>query len=134
MLSAFEVLNGKDVPDDGQRFGVVGAPQWNELLNLPEFSDSDYTGNDLPWLKGSKSRKWLGIVWIMHTGLPLANTNDRDVFLFHKTAVGHAIGKDVTTDNGHDIAHGAIALLPVDIHMDAEAIETMMRQRPWQAS
>lgn len=98
VLGAFEVLNRNDVPDDGQRFGVVGAHQWNELLNLPEFSDSDYTGDEFPWLKGSESRKWLGIIWILHTGLPLANTDDRDAFLFHKTAIGHAVGKDVTTD------------------------------------
>ncbi|KAF0145787.1 MAG: hypothetical protein FD153_204 [Rhodospirillaceae bacterium] len=34
----------------------------------------------------------------MHTGLPLGAGDDRDVFVYHKTAVGHAVGKDVTTD------------------------------------
>lgn len=98
VLGAFETMNRQDVPDDGLRFGVVGPHQWNELLNLEEFSDSDYVGDQFPWLKGTESRKWLGIVWVMHTGLPLANTDDRDVFLYHKTAVGHAIGQDVKTD------------------------------------
>lgn len=108
ILQAFESLNAADVPDDGQRFGVVGAHQWNELLNLPEFSDSDYAGDAHPWLKGTESRKWLGITWIMHTGLPLASTDDRDVFLYHKTAIGHAIGQDVKTDitwHGDRAAH-----------------------------
>ncbi|MEO5374728.1 MAG: phage capsid protein [Alphaproteobacteria bacterium] len=98
VLSAFEKLNGQDVPDDGQRFGVVGPHQWNELLNLQEFSDAHYVGDLYPWLKGTETRKWLGIVWIMHTGLPLASTDDRDVFIYHKTAVGHASGADVKTD------------------------------------
>ncbi|MBF0093251.1 MAG: hypothetical protein HQL33_01545 [Alphaproteobacteria bacterium] len=98
LLSAFEALNNADVPDDGQRFGVVGAHQWNELLNMTEFSESTFAGEDYPWLRGTESRKWLGIVWIMHTGLPLASTTHRDAFLYHRTAIGHASGADVKSD------------------------------------
>ena len=97
ILDAFSSLNNKDVPDDGQRFGIVGANEWNALLNLQEFSDSDYVGNEFPWLKGTESRKWLGIVWIMHTGLP-TDTGKRNCFIYHKTAIGHACGQDVITD------------------------------------
>ncbi|MCK5296663.1 MAG: hypothetical protein KAJ75_07210 [Alphaproteobacteria bacterium] len=108
ILSAFEKLNNVDVPDDGQRFGIVGAHQWNELLNISEFSDSGFIGEEYPWLKGTESRKWLGIVWILHTGLPLADTDNRDCFIYHKTAVGHASGQDVKTDvtwHGDHAAH-----------------------------
>lgn len=107
ILNAFAKLNEKDVPDDGQRFGIVGPLQWNALLNIPEFSSSDYAGDNLPFLKGTESRKWLGINWIMHTGLPLNGTN-RDCFIFHKTAVGHASGQDVKSDitwHGDHAAH-----------------------------
>jgi hypothetical protein len=97
ILQAFASLNEKDVPDDGQRFGLVGANEWNALLNLAEFSDSDYVGDEFPWLKGTESRKWLGIVWIMHTGLPLTS-GVRSCFIYHKTAIGHACGQDVVTD------------------------------------
>ena len=38
IFEALEFLNANDVPDDGQRFGVVGVHQWNELLSLEEFS------------------------------------------------------------------------------------------------
>ena len=41
VLGGLELLNNADVPDDGQRFGFVGPHQWNELLNLKEFSSSD---------------------------------------------------------------------------------------------
>ncbi|MGD9637839.1 MAG: phage capsid protein [Alphaproteobacteria bacterium] len=98
ILQAFAKINAQDVPDDGQRFGLVGVNQWNELLNIKEFSDSDYVGEDLPWLNGTESRKWLGIVWLMHTGLTLNNTKERDCYIFHKTAVGHASGQDVKSD------------------------------------
>lgn len=107
ILSAFAKLNENDIPDDGQRFGIVGPLQWNALLSIPEFSSSDYAGDNLPFLKGTESRKWLGINWIMHTGLPLDGTG-RDCFIFHKTAVGHASGQDVKTDitwHGDHAAH-----------------------------
>lgn len=97
LLEAFAKLNANNVPDDGYRFGVVGPLQWNALLSIEEFASSDYVGSDMPFLKGTESRKWLGINWIMHTGLPLDGTN-RDCFIFHKTAIGHASGADVKTD------------------------------------
>jgi hypothetical protein len=97
VLAALEVLNGADVPDDGQRFGVVGVHQWNELLNMPEFSNADYVGDSYPLLKGSESRKWMGVNWIMYNSLPLASGN-RTCFIYHKNAVGHASGSEVKTD------------------------------------
>ena len=95
-LEAFAKLNEKDVPDDGQRFGLVSPLVWNQLLKIKEFSDSDYV-NDKPFMKGKQCKNWLGINWIMHSGL----TKSGDVvncFLYHKTAVGHASGCDVTSD------------------------------------
>ena len=53
IFEALEFLNANDVPDDGQRFGVVGVHQWNELLSLEEFSSADYVGENYPLLKGS---------------------------------------------------------------------------------
>ncbi|MDR1694558.1 MAG: hypothetical protein LBR70_05165 [Lactobacillaceae bacterium] len=107
ILSAFAKLNESNVPDDGQRFAVVGPMQWNALLSIEEFSSSDYAGDNAPFLKGTESRKWLGINWIMHTGLPL-NAGKRECFIYHKTAVGHASGQDVKTDiswHGDHAAH-----------------------------
>jgi hypothetical protein len=97
LMAAFEKLNAADVPDDGQRFGIVGPHQWNELLNIEEFASSDFASDAYPWLKGTETRKWLGIVWMMHSGLPLSGAQ-RDCFLWHKTAIGHAIGAEVQSD------------------------------------
>ena len=109
VLEAFALLNSKDVPDDGQRFAIVGPKQWNQLLNIKEFSESLYAGENLPFLKGTESRKWLGINWMMHTGL--ATNEDpagTDCLLYHKQALGHASGCDVKTDitwHGDHAAH-----------------------------
>ena len=108
ILSALEVLNENDVPDDGRRFAVVGVHQWNELLSMDEFVSADYVGNDLPLVLGGASKKWLGITWVMHNGLPLDNTDERDCFIYHATSIGHACGQEVKTDiswHGERAAH-----------------------------
>jgi hypothetical protein len=108
VLSAFELLGEADVPDDGQRFAVVGWQQWSELLKIPEFSSSEFVGPDeLPY-KGMQAKKWLGTTWIPHSGLPIDGSDIRKCFWFHRTAIGHASGSDVQTDitwHGDRAAH-----------------------------
>lgn len=108
VLAAFEKLGGADVPDDGQRFAVVGWKQWSELLKVPEFSNSEYVGFDeLPY-KNMQAKKWLGTTWIPMSGLPIDANDIRSCFWFHKTAIGHASGSDVQSDitwHGDRAAH-----------------------------
>ncbi len=108
VLSAFEKLGGADVPDDGQRFAVIGWKQWSELLKIPEFASSEYVGFDeLPY-KNMQARKWLGTTWIPMSGLPIDGNDIRSCFWFHKTAIGHASGSDVQSDitwHGDRAAH-----------------------------
>lgn len=96
VMKAFAMLNESDVPDDGQRYAVVSPLQWNDLMNIPEFAKSDYV-SDKPFMKGRECRKWLGINWMMHTALPLTS-KVRTAFMYHSSAIGHAVGADVTTD------------------------------------
>jgi hypothetical protein len=97
VLLAFEKLGQADVPDDGQRYAVVGWKQWSQLLGIDEFAKSDYVGPDeLPW-RGTQAKRWLGTLWVPHSGLS-ASSNVRLCHWYHKTAVGHAAGADVTTD------------------------------------
>lgn len=96
-LEAFEALGENDVPDDGQRFAVVGYKQFSDLLAIEEFASANFVGeSELPF-KNMQAKNWLGMTWIQHNGLPLSGT-DRSCFVYHKTAVGHASGADVTTD------------------------------------
>lgn len=108
VLEAFETLGEGDVPDDGQRFAVVGWKQWSELLGIAEFASADFVGPDeLPW-RGTQAKRWLGTLWIPHSGLPIDGNDIRTCFWFHKTAIGHAAGADVETDiswHGDRAAH-----------------------------
>lgn len=89
VMEGFALLNEGEVPDDGQRFAVVGARQWNQLLKIDQFAKSDYVGDSHPWLKGTESRRWLNTVWILHNGLPKAAGATKCVW-YHKTALGLA--------------------------------------------
>ncbi|WP_448192712.1 phage capsid protein [Azospirillum sp. sgz301742] len=107
VLAAFELLGGADVPDDGQRYAVVGWKQWSQLLAIEEFANSQYVGPDeLPW-RGTQAKRWLGTLWVPHSGLSLKD-GARLCHWYHKTAVGHAAGADVKTDvtwHGDRAAH-----------------------------
>jgi len=98
ILSAFETLNGNDVPDDGNRYVAVGAHQWNECINIAEFKSAEYVGpGELPWLRGTSAKRWLNFIWFLHTGLPLA-AGTRKVFFWHKMAVGYGECQEMFTD------------------------------------
>ena len=106
ILSAVETLNANDVPDDGRRFAVVGVQQWNQLLSMDEFVSSEYVG-DTPLVSGFETKKWLGLIWVLHNGLP-TNANGRDCFIYHASSVGHAAGQEVKSDiswHGERAAH-----------------------------
>lgn len=109
ILEAFETFGESDVPDDGQRYAIVGWKQWSELLSLEEFVNSDYVGNEnLPFSTITQAKSWLGTIWIPHSGLPVDENDIRSCFWYHKTAVGHASASDVQTDvswHGDRAAH-----------------------------
>lgn len=108
VMIAFEKLGAADVPDDGERYAVVGWKQWSELLQIDEFSKSDYIGiDDLPF-RGTQAKRWLGTLWMPHSGLPVDGSDIRSCFWYHRTAIGHASGSDVQTDitwHGDRAAH-----------------------------
>jgi hypothetical protein len=107
VLLAFEMLGNADVPDDGNRFAIVGWKQWSELLTIQEFANTQYMGPDeLPW-KGTQAKRWLGATWMPHSGLT-KNGVLRYCYFFHKTAVGHASAAEISTDvtwHGDRAAH-----------------------------
>jgi len=96
-LAAFEMLGEADVPDDGDRFAIVGWKQWSELLNIAEFANAQFVGEkELPW-QGTQAKRWLGTLWMPHSGLT-KTAGVRYCYWYHKTAVGHAVGAHVKSD------------------------------------
>jgi hypothetical protein len=97
IMTAFETINNANVPDDADRYAAVGAHQWNELLNLSEFKSADYVGYGAqPFTTGTEVKNWMNIKWLMHTGLTKSTTtNQREVYIWHRAAIGLAEGQDI---------------------------------------
>ena len=93
-----EVFNGNDVPDDGQRYWVVGPKQWSDLLSVDQFSRVEYVGpNELPFPGGITAKRWMRFLFFVHSGLSTSGS-DRLNLAFHKSAIGCGIGSDVRTE------------------------------------
>lgn len=93
-----EAFDEGDVPDDGDRYAVVAPKSWTDLLSLSEFSDADYVGSDdLPYKGGMTAKRWQSFLWFGFSGLP-ASGSVRSNFCYHRSAVGHAVGADVSSE------------------------------------
>ena len=109
LLEAVETLNGNDVPNDGQRFGFLTPRAWSQALTIDEFASADFVGaGDLPFLKGAAPRTWLGVNWLMHTGLTGVGTATANCLVWHRTSIGYGSGEEVKADvtwHGDRAAH-----------------------------
>ncbi len=92
-----EDLDNNSVPAD-DRWGFVGSHQWQELMNVDEFATAEFVGaKDLPFATGARTKFWNGINWVWHPNLPLENSDaERACYLFHRSAIGLAVGQDIT--------------------------------------
>lgn len=92
--NAIKTLNKNDVPDDGNRFCIVTPDVWDLLMDNDKFSNADYIGSDnLPFLKGTEARKYMNVIFMVHTGLTITGSADAQwskCFMYHKSAVGLA--------------------------------------------
>jgi len=101
-LTQMETMGNNDVPDDGNRYAVVGWENWSQLMSIDQFSRAEYIGIDqLPFPSGMTAKNWLGFMWFSHSGLESTTVSSaacRKCFIYHKTAIGHAIGADVQSN------------------------------------
>tara|TARA_R100000353_G_scaffold90633_2_gene66934 strand:+ start:4512 stop:5345 length:834 start_codon:yes stop_codon:yes gene_type:complete len=97
--NVFEIFGNNDVPDDGQRYWVVGPKQWSDLLDIDQFSRAEYIGEaDLPYKGGMTAKRWLSFMWMGFSGLPTSGSTDRHTIAFHKSSLGMGVGSDVRTE------------------------------------
>ncbi|MEQ9487465.1 MAG: phage capsid protein [Alphaproteobacteria bacterium] len=99
MLAMVQALWANDVPQDGQVWGALTPAAWALALTVEEFASGDFVGNQkLPFALPQETRAWLGVKWVMHTGLTGVGTNAAKVFVWHKNAVGFAQNGQVDVD------------------------------------
>jgi len=102
MLAMVEGLLAADVPSDGQIYAALTPRSWSSALTVKEFSDSQYVGpSGLPLQEGmpvGRWKEWNGVLWTVHTGVTGRGTSSAYNYIWHRTAIGHAVGQDVTSD------------------------------------
>lgn len=110
LLGMCEAMDANDVPNDGQRYGLLTPRAWSQAMTVKEFSSADYVGSSgLPFTEGAaihqQWKAWNGVMWKQHTDLPGLGTATAKVFTWHKTAIGYATGAHA----GNIAANGGVA-------------------------
>lgn len=123
LLDAIGAIGARDVPMDNDIYGVISWKMWEWLMTNPEFTNSQYVGTQLPYVGNPNVKNWLGVNWIRHSGLTGAATSTCTGFLYHKTAIGHAIGQEIMTDITWQ-GERAAWFIDVMMSMGAVAIDT----------
>ena len=87
-----------DVPNDGQVYGALSAVMWSRAMAITDFSSSDFIGSTgLPFTEGvptgGRFKDWMGVKWIMSTGLTGAGTATANSYVWHKMSIGYGAGK-----------------------------------------
>lgn len=107
-----QIFGDADVPDDGNRWAIVGWHQWNHLMNVEQFASADYVAGAMFDGRAVKPKQWLGFNWMaMSTsdgGLVKVDSSHTTCLFYHMTALGHASGAEVQTDitwHGDHAAH-----------------------------
>lgn len=101
LIEGITLLNKNGV-ENKDRYFIHTAKQLNDLLNTTQITDSDY--NSVKALVRGEVDSFLGMKFIMiadrdEGGLPTANSGADCVgFIYHKRAVGFALGQDVQTE------------------------------------
>lgn len=105
MLEAGVILDQNNVPDDGERYGILTPKAWAQAMRINQFSSGDWV-TDKPFMKVTQWRQWNGIKWARHPNLPGKTTNSASCFVFHKYAVGHGLNMgEIQTKIGENEEH-----------------------------
>jgi len=96
VLKAKTILQLAEVPWDNNIMGVISPAFEAYLLQVASYTSADYvdlkpmTGGN-GWSDKVKAKRWLDINWIVHPNVPGVGTSSESCFMFHRSAIGHAV-------------------------------------------
>ncbi len=91
------ILGNNDVPWDGDVALVCTPAFMSYLAESPQWSSADYVnmktfaGQGAEWTDKMKAFRWKNCWIIEHPNLPGAGTAAEKCFMYHKSAIGHAL-------------------------------------------
>lgn len=96
------ILGNNEVPLDGNISALITPAFYAYLMQTKEFASADYVNNK-PFESTMTMFRWANVNWIVHPNLPGKGTSAEKCFMYHKSAVGHAINTgDIQTEIGYD--------------------------------
>lgn len=99
---ATTILGNNEVPYDGNIFGLITPAFHAYLMQTKEFTSADYVSGK-PFESGMTMFRWANVNWIVHPNLPGKGTNAEKCFVYHKSAIGHALDSEaMQTAVGYD--------------------------------
>ena len=87
------ILGNNAVPLDGNISALITPAFYTYLMQTKEFTNVDYVNNK-PFTSQQTMFRWAGVNFIVHPNLPGKGTVAEKCFIYHKSAIGHAINKD----------------------------------------
>jgi hypothetical protein len=103
------ILGNNDVPMDGNVFALITPAFRGYLMQIPEFASADYVtkkpfeGASGAFADSPGFYRWMDVNWIVHPNLPGKGTAAEKCFMYHRSAIGHAVNKDgLQTPVGYD--------------------------------
>lgn len=109
-LASIASLAGRDVPvDDGGLTFVCSWTDWTDLSKDATFASADYVeASEMPYKgKGLVAKNWYGVMVMPHSAISGA-AGVNSAYIYHRSALGHAIGAEIQTDitwHGDRAAH-----------------------------
>jgi len=91
-MYALTILGNNAVPLDGNISALITPAFWAYLMQTKEFTNVDYVNNK-PFTNSLTMFRWANVNWIVHPNLPGKGTSAEKCFMFHKSAMGHAIDR-----------------------------------------
>jgi hypothetical protein len=102
---ALGILGLAEVPieDVENMFGLLSPAGWAYLMQSAQYTSGDYV--DVKPFNGPVRRmfRWFGVNWIMHPNLTGVATNAEKMYVFHRSAIGHAVDTaGIQSPTGYD--------------------------------
>jgi len=92
-------LLNNDVARDGRLWAVITPNAEFQMMKINEYKSSDFIRiENKPAAQDVVPgyRSWLGVKWLVHTGLTGRGTNNAQCYMYHEDALGHKIDGDPT--------------------------------------
>lgn len=97
IMKAKTKLGNAGVPWDSNLWAVISPAFDAYLSQTKEFASREYVnrlpteGADLAWRDKPLVYYWMGVNWIVHPNVSGVGTASESCFMYHKSAVGHAV-------------------------------------------